>query len=165
MVEVWRLVPGNRAVQAFDGEGARLYGGRWNSPGLPVVYTGGSRALAALEILVHLGPAQRTTTFLRFTVQIPPLLIDSLPPDVSPEDYRQHAAISPETQALGDHWLRHGQRPVLKVPSVIIPEEPNYLINPRHPDLSRIRIGSPEPFAFDLRLLAEGNPGRQKEVG
>ncbi|MCC5790164.1 MAG: RES family NAD+ phosphorylase [Opitutales bacterium] len=153
MPQAWCIVPQNRSQKAFDGEGARLYGGRWNSPGQPAVYLGGSRALAALELLVHLNPARQRITYLRFAVAIPNNLIDHLDPKKLPQHFGKSCSTDPLTQTLGDKWLRACTRPSLRIPSAIIPEESNYLLNPQHPDFPLIKISPPEPFAFDPRLI------------
>lgn len=151
MITAWRIVQAHWADNAFDGEGARLYGGRWNREGFPVVYLADSRALAALETLVHAEGSQRTVRYARFAVSFPAQLVTTADLDnlhealVSP-------MISPHTQAVGQAWLEAGAYPVLEVRSAIIPEEPNYLLNPRHPKFSAIKIGKSEPFAFDPRL-------------
>ena len=153
MPEAWRIVPAARASNAFNGEGARLYGGRWNRPGHRAVYLGGSRALAALELLVHINPTHQRLLYLRFTVRIPSGLVERLDETALPDDFGHGGPIDPRTQAIGDDWLRGATKPVLRVPSAIIPEEPNYLLNPSHPDFPQIAITEPERFAFDPRLI------------
>ena len=150
MVRAWRIVAARWADAAFDGEGARHYGGRWNSPGRPAVYLAGSRALAALEMLVHLSPGVAAKqTFIRFEVSFPKSLICE--PDWEIDGFEPY--VERETQLLGDHWLEETRNPVLRVPSAVIPEEHNYVINPRHPKFAQLDIGPPEIFAFDPRLL------------
>ncbi len=158
-VTIWRLVKARHAGQAFDGEGARRYGGRWNSPGTPMVYASESRALAALELLVHVPANLLSQPFRFFRIDIPPRFIRSLTPGPSP-----HAPlpsgwnaplISPATQALGDEWIASGRSVVLRVPSAVIPEENNYLINPAHPDFKKLAIAEPEPFSFDPRIAVK----------
>ncbi len=151
----YRLVSIRRVSAALSGEGARLYGGRWNSPGRPVVYLGGSRALAALELLVHLTtPGSREKPYVFMGMEVPTDGLQSLPKAALPGDWR----ISPpqrETQALGDEWLASENSLGLWVPSVIIPEESNLLINPRHPAMSQLCLGEPSPFNFDMRLVTK----------
>lgn len=148
----WRIVPTNWADTAFDGEGARLYGGRWNSPGHAAVYLADSRALAALEVLVHLNPAMTTLKYQMIEVSFPKALVQTI--DIEPlAAALTSAAVQPATQHAGDAWLTEARSPVLQVISSIIPEEPNYVLNPRHPQFTRIKIGSSKPFAFDPLLL------------
>ena len=149
MKVAWRIVKERHAATAFDGEGSRLYGGRWNSQGTRVVYTSGSQALAVLESLVHLNPP----VAFRY-VAIPIEFDDGLVtlPTALPANWTE-APPPPSAQEIGDLWVREGRSAVLEIPSVIIPTEPNYLLNPAHPDFQRLRIGRPIPFAFDPRLI------------
>jgi RES domain-containing protein len=148
---VWRIVQRRFLKSAFTGEGARLYGGRWNSPGRVVIYTAQSQALAALELLVHLGSEKLLRYYVAIPVAIPPHLIERLSPSSLPKNW--HAYPAPRsTRALGDDWIARGASPVLQVPSVVIPSESNFLFNPAHPHFSKLRIGKPIPFHFDLRL-------------
>lgn len=152
MITAWRIVPEQRADSAFDGEGARLYGGRWNSPGHAAVYLAESRALAALETLVHLSPGPQRITYMLFEVSFAPALVTEI--DLEPfGDAIRSTTILPGTRHAGDSWLARGSTPVLRVASAIIPEEANYLLNPAHPKFPRITIGPPRHFAFDPRLL------------
>ncbi len=150
---VWRLVRSHRAGNAFDGEGARLHGGRWNHPGVPAVYTAATLSLTALEILVHLEIEDAPDGWLAIAAELPEGLdVEKLEAGDLPADWRSYPA--PESlRDLGASWLQAGRAPVLEVPSVVVPRERNYILNPRHPDLETIRIGTPEPFSFDPRLL------------
>lgn len=151
MITAWRIVQSQWAERAFDGEGARLYGGRWNPVGSPVVYLADTRALAALETLVHAEGSLRYVTYVRYAVSFPKQLVEVI--DISGlADALSGCMLSPRTQALGSDWLARGKYPVLEVRSAIIPEEPNYLLNPQHPKFDRIKIGKAEAFAFDPRL-------------
>jgi len=150
MVRAWRIVVARWADAAFDGEGARRYGGRWNSPGKTAIYLAGSRALAALETLVHLSPSVAARQeFMRFEVRLPQPHVNQLERD--PGSFTPF--VGAETQAIGDRWLNNTSGLALCVPSSVIPEEHNYILNPRHPKFAQIEIGPPEPFAFDPRLI------------
>ena len=152
MITAWRIVQAQWAERAFDGEGARLYGGRWNPEGSPVVYLADTRALAALETLVHAEGSLRKIVYVRYAVSFPKQLVEVA--DLSGmSDALSSCMISPRTQTLGADWVARGAQPVLEVRSAIIPEEPNYLLNPRHPKFDRIKIGKAEGFAFDPRLI------------
>jgi len=153
VITVTRIVKAKYARSAFDGEGARLNGGRWSSPGNPVVYTAGSAALAALEMLVHLGRGAILHAYVLSACSIDEVLISRLDRARLPANWRSYPAV-PELQLLGDEWLKSGASAVLEVPSAVIETESNYLLNPLHPDFALITIAAPRPFQFDLRLLA-----------
>ena len=146
---LWRLTKARYAASAFDGEGARLYGGRWNSPGRAVVYLAGSLALAALEILVHVKSQSELEGYVKIRVEVPKDLVATVA--ALPENWQQGRAPD-ETKAIGDRWLGAGETPLLRVPSVVIPEEYSYLLNPQHPKFSEITVDEAEPFSFDPRL-------------
>lgn len=153
---VWRLVRTPRAGSAFDGEGARVHGGRWNHPGVPAVYTAATLSLAALEILVHLEIDDAPDGWLAIPAELPEgLSVDALRADDLPAGWRSYPAPE-ELRDLGTRWLRSQRSSVLEVPSAVVPRECIYLLNPRHPDLEAIDIGAPEPFSFDPRLLPSG---------
>ncbi|HEY1252435.1 MAG TPA: RES family NAD+ phosphorylase [Thermoanaerobaculia bacterium] len=147
---VWRLC--KRAHAAFDGEGARLVGGRWNPRGTRMIYTSGSLSLAALEILVHCEPTLLPADLVAIAADIPAsLAIEPVDESLLPADWTRMPA--PDALAeLGKAWLAAARSPVLSVPSAIVPRERNYLLNPAHPDFARIRRGSPEGFSLDPRL-------------
>lgn len=151
MPRAWRIVKASRAPDAFDGEGARLYGGRWNSPGTAVVYTAQSRSLAALELLVHLQASQLLMAYSSIPVEFEDALIETVDPERVTPNWRDYPAPS-ALQRLGDRWAAERRSAVLKVPSVVIPGEINFIINPRHPDFGRLAIGAPQRFEFDSRL-------------
>jgi RES domain-containing protein len=151
----WRLVKKKHRSRAFDGEGARLYGGRWTSVGHRAVYTSSSVALATLEILVHMGLMNRpvlVNSFVVYRVEIPESLVAEIDPDALPTNWA--APIAPaRLLAIGDAWLDAREKPVLRVPSAVVVSEPNFILNPEHPHFSRLRIGPEQPYSFDSRLL------------
>ena len=140
MTTVWRIC--RRPFADLSGDGARLYGGRWNTPGRPLIYGAETAALAVLEVRVHL----------------------DLDWDMLPDDYVlvaiDTAAIVAETiqeppddpRVIGDAWIESRRSALLRVPSFIVPESYNVLINPTHPDALSIQLGSVRPFLFDRRL-------------
>jgi RES domain-containing protein len=152
VITAWRIVKARHQATAFDGEGARLYGGRWNSRGLPVVYMAASPALAALEMLVHVGNSNVLASYVSIACTFDEALVLRLDRQRLPKDWRSSPAL-PELALVGDAWLKDGTSAVLEVPNAIIPAESNYLLNPRHVDFATITIGRPQPFEFDLRLL------------
>ncbi len=151
MITAWRIVGARYKDDCFSGEGARLRGGRWNSKGTAIVYTAGSIALASIEMLVNLPGPRLLEDFFRIPVHFPPDLIIDLPLDKLPGDWTS-TPISPTTKAVGNRWIKDRKSAVLKVPSVVVPEEYNYLLNPAHPEFDEITIGSPIKYRFDPRL-------------
>jgi len=149
--QAWRIVKARHAATAFTGEGARRYGGRWTSPGRPAVYTSASVALATLEVLVHLDAANLLASYALIPVDIPNRLVEALDPEALPPDWRRFPAPA-RLQALGDAWLASLRTPALRVPSVVVPTEFNYLLNPQHPDFRKCRVGRARPHLLDPRL-------------
>ena len=147
----YRIVKKRHILTAFSGEGARAYGGRWNFPGIPMVYAAHTRALAALESLAHFGGAERRIAFVTFEIEIPDDLAMRLDAAGLPRDWRSDEP-SASTQALGSEWQRGAASAALVVPSVLVPQECNVLLNPEHPDIDKILVTYPEPFTFDARM-------------
>lgn len=150
-MEAWRIVKSNRASEAFSGEGAYLNGGRFNSMGTPMVYLSGTLSLAALEVLVHLSGCIQIA-FSTFCVCFDKSLTEKIDLGDLPDNWRSEPPPT-ETQMIGDKWVREARSAVLSIPSSIIPRETNFLLNPLHPDFTKIEIGLEEPFAFNPRLL------------
>lgn len=151
-MEVFRI---SKCVFSRDlsGTGARMYGGRWNSKGLPLLYTAGSRALALLETLVHVPQKNLPKDLCLTIIKLPDALsMHTITSTDLPKDWRT-IPIQTALQEIGDHWLKKGTTVILRVPSVIVPEENNYLINPLHPEFEKIKITSSNPFIFDDRLI------------
>lgn len=147
-MRLWRLI-NPRHAPGLDGEGARRIGGRWNSPGRPVVYTSDAPALAALELFVNLEPDQRTLSGFPPLVLVGIELEDGIiehPSDL-PTEYT-------DQQRWGDDWLAQGAALAVAVPSVVIRWEVNVLLNPRHTDMVKVRLVSTDPFNFDPRLVS-----------
>jgi RES domain-containing protein len=150
MIEVWRIVKTRYAGTAFDGEGARRSGGRWNSPGQALIYTSATQSLAVLEMFVHLGNREILSAYST----IPARFAEGLVADVGPlpDNWRAYPA-PPQLQMLGDEWIEGKSSAVLRVPSAVVESEFNYLINPAHEKFGEIEIGSPRSFDFDPRLF------------
>ena len=148
----WRIVPEDQAATALDGEGARLYGGRWNSVGVAMVYASEHKSLAALEVRVHINTTRKLKRYKCFTFAFDEKLMKVFPVGSLPRDWQQEPP-PPSLQQFGDAWVRAADSPILAVPSVIIPNERNYLLNPKHPEFAKIKVGKSEDFAFDPRLL------------
>ncbi len=151
MATLWRVTKRAHAATAFDGKAAARYGGRWNSPGVRVVYTSDTKSLALLEILVHLDVGVSLPRFVAFTVTVEERLIERLPARRLPRDWRSTSGLA-ATRGIGDAWLRDGRALALAVPSIIVPEELNYLLNPAHAAFARLKLGRAVPFLLDPRL-------------
>jgi len=148
---LYRIVKCNYADD-LSGTGARLYGGRWNSEGKPAVYLASSRALAVLEVLVHLPPLMIPNDYCLVEIEVPDnstavFEIEDLPKnwqDVSPPLALRY---------LGNEFLKKQEYLLLKVPSTVVPMEHNYLLNPLHPAMKKVKIRAKKPFDFDSRLM------------
>jgi RES domain-containing protein len=151
MLTVWRLLTARYAESAFSGEGGRLYGGRWNRKGVPMVYTAGSQSLAMLELLVQDEPLR--ARYVMIAARLPKnLKIERIAPEQLPADWRDLAARE-QLQTIGTDWAKRRSSAVLAVPSAVIPSETNYLLNPLHPSFAKIEVGEPQDFITDLRLI------------
>jgi RES domain-containing protein len=151
---VYRIYKSALRSKAFSGKGARLHGARWNFPGIPVVYTSQTLSLCVLELLVHAGavPIKRKMDLEYRPATIPDeAKIFFVEPTGIPSNWR--ACPYPEsTQEFGARLLKDNQYSVISIPSAVIPEERNYLINPLHPDFIKIQLGDPVAFPSDSRL-------------
>lgn len=141
-MRAWRLA--RKPYADLSGEGARLAGGRWNSPGMPAVYLAAEASLALLEVRVHLDlpfdllPAD----YVYMEVDLTGLALEEAGLPDEPEQCR----------VLGDEWLASVRTPLLRIPSVLIPFSRNILLNPRHPDAAGASVAAIHPCAFDRRL-------------
>ena len=151
----YRLVKAKWLDTALSGDGAKRYGGRWNSKGRACLYLAGSESLAILEILVHLDHPPLLHHYRLLKLTLPHKAVNYLDHHDLPTMWREPEA-PPETAHIGDTWLDTQKSPVLAVPSVIVPREWNYLVNPTHPD-SKVILESarPLPFELDKRLTSE----------
>lgn len=146
----WRLTKTKHLTTAWDGERAKRDGGRWNSVGTAVVYTSATLSLALAETLVHITSGV-LLAYTAMRIEFEESLVTALGARDLPPNWRDNP-VPPSTQALGDAWVMAGTSLALRVPSVVVPVEFNYVLNPKHPDFRRIHIGTPMPFPFDPRL-------------
>ncbi len=154
-MRVWRICKARYADEAFSGHGARRFGGRWNSPGVPMVYASSSLALAAIELFVHLEPNQQPDDLVSIAASLPdgePVL--RLEPDKLPPHWWTNEAEPLRT--LGDTWIREKTSLAIEVPSAALRMEWNVLVNPLHPKIAEVRIEPPQPFHFDARMFSSG---------
>lgn len=136
----WRIC--KRSHADLSGAGARLYGGRWNSPGRAVVYTAATAELAVLEVRVHLDlpPDLIPSDFVLVEIDLAGLAVEAI------------GSLPADPMAFGDTWLVEARTPVLRVPSVIVPEASNLLLNPSHPQAYAAQVVGMRDFRFDPRL-------------
>ena len=151
MTAGWRLVKTRFLAGAWDGEGARAAGGRWNSVGVPVVYVASSLSLALVEVLVHL-PAGLLGAYSAVPVSFDDTHVETLPDRDLPADWREVPPPA-STRAIGDRFAAEGRSLALRVPSVVVPSESNYVLNPGHPAFASMAIGAAVAFPFDPRLV------------
>lgn len=154
MIKAWRIVSEKRLPDAFTGEGARLGGGRWNHVGTSVVYVSETQSLAILELFIHFTriDIKLSKSLLKIPVEIP----DSLKMiEISLKDLKPDWRSSPppdSTRNIATQWAKKGVSAILRVPSAIIPEECNLVLNPKHADFVKIKIGEPRRFTLDERM-------------
>ncbi|TAM98574.1 MAG: RES domain-containing protein [Chitinophagaceae bacterium] len=151
-MEVFRIAK-NKYIHDLAGTGSRLNGGRWNSKGESVVYMSSYRSLAVLEMIVHVPQKNLTNDYQIATIHIPEKIkVKTLSIEMLPEHWRT-VTISPRLQAIGDQWLKESKYCVFQVPSVVIPQEWNYIINPAHPEAKDIMIIKTENLVLDERFI------------
>ncbi len=150
MPTAWRLTKTRYLATAWDGEGAKRSGGRWNSIGTAVVYASAALSLSLTETLVHI-PAGVLPAYTAIPITFDDSLVSVLYPEDVPTDWSRDPPPA-STQAIGDAWVSGARSAVLRVPSVVVPVEFNYMFNPSHADFAKAQIGTPMSFPFDRRL-------------
>jgi RES domain-containing protein len=152
LTRFWRISRRGYASKAAEGEGARLYGGRWNSRGVRMVYASTSLALAAVETFVNLEPNVRPADLVSIEGHIPDDVdIGKLDLKILPHGWNETRDES--LRRFGDAWIRASKKAALLVPSAAIRGEWNLLLNPAHPQFSRVRFRKPVSFEFDARMF------------
>ena len=137
----------------LTGKGAAMAGGRWNSKGVPILYTSSSRALCTAELAVHLPLGILPSDYVIIAIHIPDTLrVSKLPEANLPAKWNQYP-YSSLTQKIGNDFVKSGKSAILKVPSAVVEGDYNFLINPYHPSAIKIRIKEIKPFHFDARLF------------
>ncbi len=153
-MRVYRIAQAEFA-EDLSGEGARLFGGRWNPPGRAMLYTANSTALAALEILVGFDWDLAPTLSL-VELEVPDLPLEVIAAEDLPDDWCRPG--NPSLRKIGAQWLESRKTLALQVPSATIPTAPdgfNILLNPAHPRFSKIKVRKVLDFSFDARLAKE----------
>jgi RES domain-containing protein len=148
----WRLTRSDYVATALSGEGSARYPGRWNPRGVRVAYTSESLSLAVLEILAHAENLEMLHQYVALRVDLPSSSVTTLTLEELPPDWQSEPAPD-STRQLGLDWFRRQETLVLKVPSVLIPSEHNFIINPHHPAVADVIVATPAPFPFDARIL------------
>jgi len=138
-------------INDLSGTGAKLYGGRWNTPGVAAIYTAENISLSALEILVNTDKNKVPPSYSLLKLHIP----DSLAvKDIKAGNLKEKWYNDFEySQFIGSEFLRSGKEAVLKMPSAVVREEHNFLLNPAHADFKKITIKEVTTFDFDVRLF------------
>ncbi len=151
-MRLWRICRAKHTKTAFSGEGARLAGGRWNHKGVGIAYCSSTLSLATLELFVHVEPLTMPDDLVAIEAELPDAAsYGTLDPKMLPADWRKLPA--PDAlKDLGSEWARAGRSVALVVPSAIVPQEPNVLVNPAHAEARDLKILSTEPFSFDPRM-------------
>jgi RES domain-containing protein len=153
MAEVvgWRIVKEKHASTAFSGEGARIFEGRWNWAGVRMVYCSENLALAALEILAHTRPVTMRDKFRAFRVSWDEAIMVIIDLKKLPKGWNSQPPTA-ASKNIGDEWIKAGRFAILALPSVLVPLEKTFLLNPKHPDFRRIKIKDAGNFVLDPRL-------------
>ncbi len=154
MIHSWRITKSKHAGKAFSGTGAKTYGGRWNSAGIAMIYTAGSTSLVILEMLVHLQNQELLQSYVLFELEFDESFVTTIGITDLPRTWRKYPPTA-RLKQLGDLWVAENRSVVLCVPSVIVPRENNYLINPAHRDFAKIKINPKQPLQLDRRLTKE----------
>lgn len=145
-----------RHANDLSGTGAKLVGGRWNSPGIAMLYTSESRALALAEYWVHVHPSNLPTDACVVEIEVPETArIISIPLSSLPEDWRAGSPLASLRQS-GDQWALNQQGLILKVPSAVMPLESNYILNPVHQDMAKVSLISIADYEWDRRMKKQG---------
>ena len=139
-------------ITDLSGIGARLYGARWNEKGIPVVYFASSRPLAVLEVLVHLRPDQLQRSYCAGVFEVSTDRIFTLDVTRLPKDWNKVYG-SNELKAIGNDFISQGEHLFMKVPSAIVEDSYNFLMNPNHVDADKVKLVQQIPFSFDQRLI------------
>ncbi|MBB6004957.1 RES family NAD+ phosphorylase [Arcicella rosea] len=152
-MDVFRISKFKRA-RDLSGFGASLKGQRWNRRGTSLLYTASHRSLALLEVLVHIGEYYPEDDYAIITLDIPEHQVTILDSSILPKDWAKifDAGV---LASFTDHWLKKEQSIAFEVPSAIVPQETNYLINPLHPDFQDVKIKNIEKFTFDERFFKD----------
>ncbi len=147
----WRVIKSRHASNYLSGMGAAKAGGRWTSPGIEVIHFSDTLSLALLEVIVHANLSNNLSAYKKFQINIPEEKIESVAVAELPVSWRDYPAPL-ELKDIGDKWFNESRSEVLRLPSVIIPEQYTYIVNPHHKDFASLKISQPITFEIDQRL-------------
>lgn len=151
-MHVWRISKQAYALSCLAGTGGLYASGRWHHQGRPIVYTASNAALAALEMLVHTDPMLAPADLRLIEIEVPDTAsVEACDPTALADNWRQYPGPL-ELRDFGSKWLAEKRTLVLRVPSAVLDAEPNYLLNPAHPEIGHVRILADQAFSFDPRL-------------
>jgi RES domain-containing protein len=152
VITAWRIVEAQYADEISSGEGARLFAARWHEVGHRLVYTAATISLATLELIVNTPRARLLRAYVITSCSFPEVIVDDLDESRLPSNWRDFPP-PPEVQRLGMEWYMSGSSAILSVPSAVVPQERNYVINPEHEYFRSVDVGPVLPFEIDFRLL------------
>jgi RES domain-containing protein len=150
-MQVWRLFREHLRNSAFTGAGGLYVASRWNHLEIAMVYTATSRALAALEFFVNLQPNEAPNNLLMAEATVLDASVETLDAKLLPRNWR--ALDNERCRDLGSEWARSLRSVALKVPSAVVDEDWNVLLNPKHPQFGKVKIGAAKPFRYDERMF------------
>jgi len=150
-MQVWRLFPRRFRSTAFGGVGGLYAASRWDHLGVAMVYTSTSPALAALEFFVNLEPNEAPDDLAIAEASVPDELIETLELDLLAPNWR---GLNHQTcRDLGSGWAASNRSLALQVPSAVVEGDWNVLLNPKHPEFTKVKIAAPKPFHYDERMF------------
>jgi RES domain-containing protein len=153
LTRVYRILRKPFSKKPLDGEGAYRFGGRWSSAGVRLAYTAEHLSLAMIEYFVHIDPDDAPKDLVVVTADIPDgVSRTTIPAKHLPANWRRTPP-PPKLAEIGDGFVRAGRDAILVVSSALAPDEANWLINPRHRDVAKIRVRAPEAFRYDARFF------------
>lgn len=138
-------------IADLSGAGAKLYGGRWNDKGVPMVYFADSRAMAVMEVLVHLRPAVIDQDFALAVFEIPDEEVLTIEVKDLPSNWKEETALE-RLKEIGNQFIKENRYLLAKIPSIILEEEYNMVLNPNHPNAAKVKLVQQRVFRFDKRF-------------
>lgn len=155
-MEVYRISAAD-FIDDISGEGSKLSGARWNYKGTAVLYTSSSIALATLEMLVRIPIRFSIPDLVIAHIKVPDDSVFNVEVKSLPRKWNQDP--SPDAlKKITEKWISNAKFLLMRVPSAVVPQNYNYIINPAHSRFNEVKIIKKEPFTFDKRILSKINP-------